>query len=65
MNRFTINGAANGENSSAPEDNPYIARRNTDKLGVVAVLVIAILLALNFMLRFAEVGAIVSKYNRF
>lgn len=65
MNRFKINGTATRESVSAPEDNAYSIGRNKDQLTMVAVLVIAILLALNFMLRFADVGATISEYNRF
>jgi hypothetical protein len=38
---------------------------NTDLPGVIAFLLIGLLLALNIMLRFPEIGALVTQYNQF
>jgi hypothetical protein len=38
---------------------------NTDLPGAIAFSLIGLLLALNIMLRFPEIGALVTQYNRF
>lgn len=38
---------------------------NTDLPGMIAFSLIGLLLALNVMLRFPEIGALVTQYNRF
>jgi hypothetical protein len=47
------------------EDSGHQVKRTTDLLTVIGFWTAIILLILNFMLRFADLGAIYAEYNQF
>jgi hypothetical protein len=65
MSRFPIKGAATRKKGLPTDDDAYPFGRKADRLTVAGILLVAILLALNFMFRFPDLGAIISEFNRF
>jgi hypothetical protein len=65
MSELPVHGNHAGTSMVSKSARGAADHANTDPFGVTAFSLIGLLFALNLMLRFPEIGALITQYNRF